>query len=106
MNTRREEALVAASDAEPVAGEVVSIDAVVPTTGSENAKNERARGRTSLQAGIPGASIIIFEWLCALAKLDLDPYSDGTGLPGAVAGALTAVATVAIAFRMNPVKKR
>lgn len=86
----------------PVAGEVVTVDAVVPSTAEQNAAADRARGRTTVQVGIPAALVILFEWGCAMAHWDLDPWGAGTGLPGTVAGALTAVLTVALAFRMNP----
>jgi hypothetical protein len=73
-----------------------------PSVAEQNTAADRARGRTAIQAGIPGALIIIAEYLFALADVDLDPYSDGTGLPGAVAGAVGAILTVALAVRMNP----
>lgn len=86
----------------PVGGQAVTVDAVIPSLAEQNAAADRARGRTAVQAGVPGALVILAEWGCALADLDLDPWSDGTGLPGTVAGALVALITVALAFRMNP----
>ena len=87
-----------------VSGELVEAPeaAVIPSDAEQNAGADRARGRTAVQVTIPSALVIIFDWLCALAGLDLDPWSTGTGLPASINVAMTALATVALAFRMNP----
>lgn len=58
-------------------------------------------GRTSVQVGIPWALATLFEWGCALRGWDLDPWSEGTGLPSTVSVALVGVITVVLAYAMN-----
>lgn len=85
-----------------VTGEVVTVDAVIPSPAEQNAQADRARGRTYLQVGIPGALVVIGEWVARLANWDLDPSADGTGLPADVSAAIIVIVTALLAVRMNP----
>lgn len=92
-----------AEDAAPVTGEEVAPPAVTvaPDQASQNAASDRARGRTSIQVGIPAAIVGIGSWLARLCDVDLDPGA-GMDLPADVTGYFIAVLTVVLAFRMNP----
>jgi hypothetical protein len=87
-------------DAAPVAGEVVSLDAVVPSADQMAADRSNRVGRTSLQVGIPAAIVGIGSWLARLKHVDLDPGA-GVDLPADVAGYFVALATFILAYRMN-----
>lgn len=86
----------------PVAGEVITATAVVPSDAELNAAADRARGRTAVQVGIPTAVVIIAAWAARLAGIDLNPLPGEEELPADVVGAWVAVLTVVFAFRMNP----
>lgn len=87
---------------EAVSGQLVDLDTVqvVPTPAEQNAAADRARGRTSIQVGVPAAVVGIGSWVARLAHVDLDPGA-GMDLPADVAGYFVAVVTVALAFCMN-----
>lgn len=90
---------------EPGTGELVAATAaVIPSVAEENSAAERARGRTSVQVGIPAALIGIGSWLARLADLDLDPGA-GSDLPADVSGYLVALLAYVLVVRMNPKKK-
>lgn len=88
----------------PVSGELVDDDqaAVIPSPAEQNAAADRARGRTTLQVGIPAAVVGIGIWVARLAGLDLNPLPGEEEMPADVVGYFIALATVALAFRMNP----
>lgn len=88
--------------AAPVSGTLVEGETiqVTPTASEQNAAADRARGRTSIQVGVPAALVGIGSWWMRLHHVDLDPGS-GTDLPADVAGYFVAVVTVALAFVMN-----
>lgn len=90
--------------AAPVVGEPVDppVAAVVPSVSEQNAAADRARGRTAVQVTTPTALVVLIDWACALQGWDLDPWSEGTGLPNSVSAAIVAVLTVVMAIRMNP----
>jgi hypothetical protein len=90
----------AASPGEPIAGEAVTVDAVVPSVEANKAQGRLAIARTGLQTTAPGALVAIASWLLALAHVDLDPGA-GTDLPATVAGAFVTVGTLAFAYAMN-----
>lgn len=58
-------------------------------------------GRTSLQATIATGVVSLVEYALALQKWDLDPWSDGTGMPSTVVASLVGLITVALSFLMN-----
>lgn len=88
--------------APPVAGEAITFDAVIPSVAEQNVAADRARGRTAVQAGVATFVVVLAEYGFALAGADLDPWGDGTGLPGTVNAALVGLITYAMAYRMNP----
>lgn len=87
---------------EVVSGEPVAppTAAVIPSTAEKNAAVDRARGRTSIQVGIPAALVGIGSWWMRLHHVDLDPGA-GTDLPADVAGYFVAVVGLGLAFAMN-----
>lgn len=93
-------------DGAPVTGELVDppAAAVIPSQAEENSAADRARGRTSIQVGIPAAIVGIGSWFCRLKGVDLDPGA-GIDLPADVAGYFVAILTVLLAIRMNPKKR-
>lgn len=90
---------------EPVAGEVVQVDAVVPSAEANKAQGRLAIARTSVQTSLPGALVVIATWGFALSHVDLDPGA-GTDLPAVVAAAFVTVGTIAGAWLMNRGKLR
>lgn len=87
-------------DAVPVAGEVVSLEAVVPSADQQAADRQNRIGKTTVQVGTPTALVTIGTWLARLYDVDLDPGA-GVDLPAEVAAAFVGVLTVVLAFRMN-----
>ena len=85
---------------EAVAGELIEF---TPSEAEQNAGADRARGRTALQVGIPGALVVIGSWMARLGNLDLDPGA-GVDMPANVTAAWIILVTVALAIRMNPKK--
>ena len=57
--------------------------------------------RTAAQSGAALAVVVIVEWALTYAGLDLDPDTDGTGLPVAVSAAFQGLLTWAAAVWMN-----
>lgn len=90
---------------EPVAGERVTMDAVVPSAESNKAQGRLAIARTVTQTSVPGALLVIFTWAFALGHIDLDP-GPGTDLPAVVGGAFVVVGTSLAAYLMNRGKLR
>jgi hypothetical protein len=85
---------------EPVAGNIVQVDAVVPSAEANKAQGRLAIARTITQGGIPTAVLIILTWAGAMAKLDLDP-GPGTDLPAPVGGAFVFVGLTIAVYLMN-----
>lgn len=85
---------------EPVAGDLVQVDAVVPSAEANRAQGRLAIARTGVQTGVPGAVIVVAGWAAQLAHIDLDP-GPGTDFPATVAAALGVLLTVAMALAMN-----
>jgi hypothetical protein len=85
---------------EPVAGNIVQVDAVVPSAEANKAQGRLNIARTVTQTGSPGALLVIFTWAFALAHIDLDP-GPGTDLPAVVGGAFVVVGTGLAAYLMN-----
>lgn len=90
---------------EPIAGEAVQVDAVVPSADANKAQGRLAIARTGVQTGVPGALIVVAGWAAQLAHVDLDP-GPGTDFPATVAAALGVLLTVASAYFMNRGKLR
>lgn len=90
----------------PVSGELVEppAAAVIPSQAEENSAADRARGRTAMQVGLPGALVAIGAWVARLAGLDLNPLADAEDMPTEITAAFIVVLTVGLAFRMNPKK--
>lgn len=87
-------------DAAPVAGEAVTIDAVVASQDQQAADRSSRIGRTAVQA-TPGAALVIIGcWIARLAHIDLDPGT-GVDMPSEVVAAWGVVATIAAAWAMN-----
>jgi hypothetical protein len=85
---------------EPVAGNVVQVDAVVPSAEANKAQGRSAIARTGIQAGVPAALLVVVGWQCQLHHVDLDPGA-GTDFPSNVSAALALLLTVAAAYWMN-----
>lgn len=83
----------------------VQVDAIVPSAESNKAQGRLAVARTGVQAGVPGAVIVVVGWACQLAHIDLDPGA-GTDFPANVTTALGVLLTVALAVAMNRGKLR
>ena len=90
---------------EPIAGELVTIDAVVPSAEANKADGRNRIGNTAVQVGVPTALVTIGSWIAQLAGLDLDPGA-GVDMPTIVAGSWIAVLTFAMAWAMNRGKLR
>lgn len=90
----------------PISGELVELPAaaVIPSVAEENSAAERARGRTSVQVGIPAALVGFGSYLFRMAHVDLDPGA-GSDLPADVSGYLVALLAYVLVVRMNPKKK-
>lgn len=89
--------------ASPITGEVVgTTDVFVPSRSEQNAAADRARGRTVVQVGLPGAVVIIGTWLARIIGVDLNPLPGVEDMPPEVTAAFIIVATAGLAFRMNP----
>lgn len=89
----------------PVTGELVTPEAaVIPSQAEENVAADRARGRTTIQVGLPGSLVAIGAWLARLGGLDLNPLADAEDMPTEITAAFIVVLTIALAFRMNPKK--
>lgn len=58
-------------------------------------------GRTSLQATIATGIVTLIEYGLALQDVDLDPWSEGTGMPSTVVASLVGLLTVGLSFAMN-----
>lgn len=58
-------------------------------------------GRTSLQATIAAGVVVLVEYACALGGWDLDPWSDGTGMPTTVATTFGGLLTILLSLAMN-----
>lgn len=86
----------------PVTGEIVSVDAVIPTEGEQNAAADRARGRTTIQVGVPTAIVNILVWGARLKGWDLNPLPDSADIPPDVATNIAAVMAIVACVRMNP----
>lgn len=68
---------------------------------AEDRADAHARiGRTAIQAGGPGAVIVVANWAATLAGLDLDPGA-GRDLPANVVAAVGVLLTIAAAWAMN-----
>lgn len=91
----------AGPDAAPVAGQLIQVDAVVPSPEQRKADARGRIGNTAVQASVPAALIIVGSWIASFWHLDLDPIGTGRDLPGVVAGAIGSLLTVLIAWRMN-----
>ena len=92
---------------DPVRGEIVETDlvSVQPSVADQNLAADRARGRTAVQVGLPGAVVAIGAWFARLHGLDLDPLPEAENMPPEIVAAFIVVATVVMAFRMNPKTK-
>lgn len=87
-------------DAAPIAGEAVTLEAVIPSADQQAAEASNRVGRTAVQVGTPAALVAIGTWIARLNGLDLDP-GPGVDMPAEVAGAWVAVLGVLLAVRMN-----
>lgn len=87
-------------DDSPVVGEVVNVDAIQPSPAQQRDDARGRVGNTAVQAGTPGALLIVAGWAAALADIDLAPGA-GTDLPANVAAAIASLLTVAMAWFMN-----
>lgn len=90
---------------EPVAGAVVTVDAVVPSAEANKAQGRLNIARTVTQGGLPTALLVLVTWAAGMSKLDLDP-GPGTDLPATVAGAFVFVGLTVAAWLMNRGKLR
>lgn len=91
----------------PVAGELVELPeaAVIPSLPEQRAAADRARGRTAVQVGTPGALVVLGSWLARLQGIDLNPLPGVEDMPPEVVAAWVVIITVLLAFRMNPKPK-
>lgn len=89
------------TDVDDPGGDLVTIN---PTIAEQNTAAERARGRTTIQAGLPTILVGIAVYLLRLWNVDLDPGA-GKDIPADVAGYFVGLATIGIAWRMNPKRK-
>lgn len=60
----------------------------------------RPIGRTAIQAGTPGALLVVATWVCKMFHVDLDPGA-GVDMPADVSVALASLLTVGMAWLMN-----
>ena len=90
--------------ATPVSGELIGAEeaTVIPSEAEQNTAADRARGRTAIQAGGGSFVVVLIEYGFALARVDLDPWGEGTGFPGVGNAALVGLITIIAAYRMNP----
>lgn len=79
-------------------GETTTV--IEPSKAEKKADAKGRLGNTALQAGLPGALLIIATWWASLKRWDLDPGA-GTDMPANVAGAWVVVLTLAVAYTMN-----
>lgn len=90
---------------EPIAGEAIQVDAIVPSAETNKAQGRLAIARTGIQSGVPGALLVVAGWQCQMHHVDLDP-GPGTDFPATVSAALVVLLTVALAVAMNRGKLR
>lgn len=83
-----------------VAGEAVTVDAIIPSAAQNKAAGKTAIARTGVQSALPGALIVIVGWWMALHHVDLDP-GPGTDMPSVVTTAFTIVGTMLMSYLMN-----
>jgi hypothetical protein len=88
-------------DGQPIAGELVTLDAIQPS--AEQLEQDRAnrKSRTGQQAFAAGAVVTIVAWLLRLNGVDLNPLADSEEIPTEVTAAWTALMTYAAAVWMN-----
>jgi hypothetical protein len=82
-----------------------ALASVQPSAADQNNAADRARGRTTMQVGLPSAVLAVIVWQLRRMGIDLNPSPDETELPTEVAAAWLTLLTVAFAFRMNPKTK-
>lgn len=85
---------------EAVAGERVTVDAVIPSAEANKAQGRLNIARTGVQTSLPGALVVVGTWAFLLAGVDLDP-GPGTDMPATVAAAFTSIGTILGAYLMN-----
>lgn len=88
-------------DGAPIAGEVVTLDAIQPTEEQLEADRANRKSRTGQQAFQAGAVVVIVVWLLRLNGIDLNPLRDSEEIPTEVTAAWTALMTYAAAVWMN-----
>lgn len=92
MTSKQEEA--------PISGEM-STESVVQPSPAEVRDDAKSRiGNTAVQAGTPGALLIVAGWACQMGNVDLAPGA-GTDLPANVSAAIASLLTVVMAWLMN-----
>lgn len=91
---------------EPIPGEAIRLDAVVPSAEANKADGKNRIGNTTVQVGLPSAIVTIGVYFTGFAHLDLDPLGPGRDMPTTVTAAFIFVVTVLVAYGMNRGKLR
>lgn len=92
---------------EPIAGERIVVDAVIPSAEANKADGKSRLGNTAIQTVLPGAALTVVSYvLIAHVHIDLDPAGAGTDLPMNVTNAVKDILTIAVAYWMNRGKLR
>lgn len=91
----------ASEGASPIAGEVVQVDAVVPSVEAVKAEGKSRVGNSGAQQLIATQFVSLLVWMLRLNNIDLNPLPDAADIPAEVATNLAGLLAFGLAYLMN-----